>query len=64
MNGPNLASQHTIRVLLGIVVLISSAFASSIARAENLQHQVGIPASASCPSPSRPADTHRRVPTI
>ena len=43
MNGRNLVSQHTIRVLLGIVVLVSSVFASSIASAANLLLRWDIP---------------------
>jgi len=43
MNGRNLVSQHTIRVLLGIVVLVSSGFASSIAGAANLLIRWYIP---------------------
>ncbi len=43
MNGRNLVSQHTIRVLLGIVVLVSSGFASSIAGAANLLIRWDIP---------------------
>lgn len=43
MNGRNLVSQHTIRVLLGIVVLVSSVFASSIAGAANLLIRWDLP---------------------